>query len=349
MALQWFRNMALDIIQGKHVALGGAVLLDFLINSTLTTVSADPSHPRCMIAKEINSMFYRVDDGGDGTQQRVVTGMVGAVIPWESFLDTAIPEGKGGYIVEVNDHCGEIFTYKINGPVAIFQGYGSLHESKFNGMMRTSALLDISLFNRDSSVKSMNTCHYTIDIYPSSSLESYYKTKEPLTFALILAAVFVVTISVFLIYDYTVQKRQKKVMAVARQTSNIIHSLFPKIVRDKIMAEAKESNKRESIVKRNRFSMRDDLIQDVPANDQSDIHKTSPIAEFFPEATIMFADIVGFTAWSSIREPWQVFTLLERIYFEFDQIATAKRIFKVETVGDCYVAAAGLPEARKVS
>jgi class 3 adenylate cyclase len=61
----------------------------------------------------------------------------------------------------------------------------------------------------------------------------------------------------------------------------------------------------------------------------------------------MFADIVGFTAWSSTREPVQVFTLLETIYYEFDAIATKRRIFKVETVGDCYVAAVGLPEPRK--
>ena len=32
----------------------------------------------------------------------------------------------------------------------------------------------------------------------------------------------------------------------------------------------------------------------------------------------MFADIVGFTAWSSAREPKQVFLLLETIYQEFD-------------------------------
>jgi class 3 adenylate cyclase len=43
----------------------------------------------------------------------------------------------------------------------------------------------------------------------------------------------------------------------------------------------------------------------------------------------MFADISGFTAWSSVREPSQVFTLLEQIYNSFDAIAKKKRIFKV--------------------
>ena len=60
----------------------------------------------------------------------------------------------------------------------------------------------------------------------------------------------------------------------------------------------------------------------------------------------MFADVEGFTAWSSVREPSQVFTLLEAIYAAFDRVALKRRVFKVETVGDCYVAVSGLPEPR---
>jgi class 3 adenylate cyclase len=74
--------------------------------------------------------------------------------------------------------------------------------------------------------------------------------------------------------------------------------------------------------------------------------KSKPIADLFPETTIMFADIAGFTAWSSTREPSAVFTLLEAIYAEFDSIAKRRRVFKVEVVGDCYVAVAGLPDPR---
>jgi len=54
----------------------------------------------------------------------------------------------------------------------------------------------------------------------------------------------------------------------------------------------------------------------------------------------------GFTAWSSTREPTEVFTLLETLYSTFDRSAKALGVFKVETIGDCYVAACGLPEPR---
>jgi class 3 adenylate cyclase len=42
-----------------------------------------------------------------------------------------------------------------------------------------------------------------------------------------------------------------------------------------------------------------------------------------------------------------VFVLLETLYAAFDAIARRRRIFKVETIGDCYVAVSGLPEPMK--
>ena len=61
----------------------------------------------------------------------------------------------------------------------------------------------------------------------------------------------------------------------------------------------------------------------------------------------MFADIAGFTAWSSEREPSQVFQLLEPLYAGFDAIAKRIGVFKVETIGDCYMAVTGLPDPNK--
>ena len=72
------------------------------------------------------------------------------------------------------------------------------------------------------------------------------------------------------------------------------------------------------------------------------LHAT-PIADLFPNCTVLFADISGFTAWSSEREPEQVFTLLQTIFQAFDRLARLKQVFKVETIGDCYVAVTGLP------
>jgi hypothetical protein len=58
-------------------------------------------------------------------------------------------------------------------------------------------------------------------------------------------------------------------------------------------------------------------------------------------------DIAGFTRWSSSRPPQNVFTLLESLYRRFDSKARARGVFKVETIGDCYMACAGLPKPRE--
>lgn len=45
--------------------------------------------------------------------------------------------------------------------------------------------------------------------------------------------------------------------------------------------------------------------------------------------------------------PADVFLLLETIYGDFDKIARRRRVFKVETIGDCYVAVTGIPKPQK--
>jgi class 3 adenylate cyclase len=76
-------------------------------------------------------------------------------------------------------------------------------------------------------------------------------------------------------------------------------------------------------------------------------NEVKPIAELFPNTTVLFADIAGFTAWSSAREPSQVFTLLETLYRTFDKAAKRRGVFKVETIGDCYMAVTGLPDPQE--
>lgn len=48
---------------------------------------------------------------------------------------------------------------------------------------------------------------------------------------------------------------------------------------------------------------------------------------------VLFADLAGFTKWSSERQPSDVFRLLETLYGEIDKIAFRRKVFKVETIG----------------
>ncbi|MBK8264519.1 MAG: response regulator [Nannocystis sp.] len=68
--------------------------------------------------------------------------------------------------------------------------------------------------------------------------------------------------------------------------------------------------------------------------------------ELFPAVTVLFADIVGFTALARARGARQIFELLDRLYTSFDALSERHGLYKVETIGDCYVVVGGVPEAR---
>jgi adenylate cyclase len=72
-------------------------------------------------------------------------------------------------------------------------------------------------------------------------------------------------------------------------------------------------------------------------------HNDSTPAEHFEEATILFADIVGFTNLSAKLEPMELVTGLNQIFSAFDQLADKYELEKIKTIGDAYMVAGGLP------
>jgi class 3 adenylate cyclase len=70
------------------------------------------------------------------------------------------------------------------------------------------------------------------------------------------------------------------------------------------------------------------------------------IADRVDEATILFADLVGFTAAASRVTPAVLVNNLNRIFSAFDELCRQFQIEKIKTIGDAYMAAAGVPLPR---
>lgn len=77
-------------------------------------------------------------------------------------------------------------------------------------------------------------------------------------------------------------------------------------------------------------------------------HDPGPIADLYAEASVLFADIVDFTSWSNEMEPEDLLRALNTVFAELDRIVEEHGLAKIKTIGDAYMAVAGVPERTEV-
>jgi class 3 adenylate cyclase len=75
--------------------------------------------------------------------------------------------------------------------------------------------------------------------------------------------------------------------------------------------------------------------------------KNETIAEHFPEVTVLFADLVGFTEASASMSPIEMVKLLNQIFSMFDRLAEEHGLEKIKTIGDAYMVVGGIPYHRQ--
>lgn len=68
------------------------------------------------------------------------------------------------------------------------------------------------------------------------------------------------------------------------------------------------------------------------------------IADAFPNVSVLFADMVGFTAMSRTMTPSALVEVLGDLFSRFDLITEKHGLEKIKTIGDCYMLAGGVPE-----
>jgi adenylate cyclase len=69
------------------------------------------------------------------------------------------------------------------------------------------------------------------------------------------------------------------------------------------------------------------------------------IADHIEDVSVLFSDLVGFTAFTATRSARDVVTVLNTIVTRFDELAMARQLEKIKTIGDAYLAAGGLTKS----
>lgn len=189
-------------------------------------------------------LFVPVFDSFDPETRQVKAVMVIA-IQWEEYLEDILPENIKGIEVVIDRECGGVeenetadlgrgdehsaFTFVLNGKKPQFVGYGDQHEG-YNEWMRYGNLIKDNL--DDGSVDGITIdgqCSYDIHVFPSSEFKNDYMTATPAIITVSIAATFLFTIMMFMLYDILVERRQKIVLSTANKTTAIVSSLFPKV------------------------------------------------------------------------------------------------------------------------
>ena len=106
------------------------------------------------------------------------------------------------------------------------------------------------------------------------------------------------------------QEATRQLKAEQERSEKLLLSIFPKAIADRLRAE----------------------------------HKT--IAEHYEQTTILFADISGFSRLSESLKPTEVVEMLNTVFSAFDRLAEKFGVDKIKTIGDSYMAVAGLPTPR---
>lgn len=304
--------------------------------SQLIPTDADATEPLVKFLYPIlnTAAAYNLVQTQDFATSRAVAVLSGTYY-WSTLLSDILPSGQYGLVVVIANDCGQVFTYQINGADAVYMGAEDLHDTVFDDYAMSVNLTDLGTqFEGEDFVytglpldNNGGSCLYDITVYPSTSMEEKYRSSDPIIFTYSVIIIFVFTALCFMGYDKLVAERQKKVLKSAQQSNAIISSLFPSNVRDRLYAG--DGNDAALVS----FTPTKTRLKNYLQDDNQDGKGgagSKPIADLFTDCTVLFADIANFTAWSSVREPGQVFTLLETLYGAYDQIAVKRGVFKVE-------------------
>jgi hypothetical protein len=131
-------------------------------------------------------------------------------------------------------------------------------------------------------------CRYSIHMYPSDEMKNQFESKNPLVYAFVSVAIFLITTVVFLAYDILNQARQRRIMRSALQTNALVSSLFPDAIRDRLLSqpstgESTKAKTTETPKARLQSYLRDGTTKAL-TNDGAT--ESSPIAEYFQATTV---------------------------------------------------------------
>jgi hypothetical protein len=243
------------------------------------------SNPHAFI---IGPIFSKIEEE---TKEKIV-GIAIGITPFGNLFDRLLPHyADGGVVAVIEDECGHVLSFELSSGKAVFLGYGDFHDPDFDEYLQVTE--NIELYHEDDTDY---LCGHQMYLYPTATLRESYTTNSVGIYISIIG-IAVALIIAFAMYDHLVTKRQKKTMQSAIKTRAIVSSLFPEKIARKLVNEAcepQDDNKKAKTFLNARAKLETIMHKETDLeNKEPLVHNTKPLAELFPEATVMFGDLVG--------------------------------------------------------
>jgi hypothetical protein len=229
-----------------------------------------------------------------------IAGFLFAGVAWENLLPSILPKETNGIQIVLKNSCSQAVTYYLNGTALVYISNGDVHDPTYEHQYILFGFLENYLESEYNISEVNGHCLFYLAVYPTDTFIHQHKLSSiPILFTIIIATFFALMVVIFLTYDHYVELQNKKVLKMALQSNAFVTSLFPSNVATRLLED--DSNDHLGVVENSvgqanntlTVYLRSDNLNVV--NDEHDGfgYKTKPIADLFPETTVMFSDIAG--------------------------------------------------------
>lgn len=206
-------------------------------------------------------------------------------IAWDASLRRLLPSQVKGIIAVARNNCEQSVTYEIVGNEAFFLGWEDLHDTKYDDK---EYVVNLDFSDHPEFEETKGHCVYSLSIYPSEQFEGAYKSSTPTLYVAVVGCTFALMILVFYVYDTLVQFRNRKIVREAARSNEIVTSMFPGALRDKIMNQKmakgssnktwnKKSKQIAHALEHGDASMREMNISEDVAEPLAELHKQTTV------------------------------------------------------------------------
>ena len=152
-------------------------------------------------------------------QNNTMVAMIFNILAWDTMLQHILPPGVDGIDVVLRNTAGQAFTYRLEGPKALYVGPGDWHDGEYDHLEQVVSFVNDEDHNDNDGT--YDKMEYWMSIYPSDDLQQR-DAVTPIVMTVGVAVIFIVMIITLMLYDINVVRTNKVILDAAANSNAIL-------------------------------------------------------------------------------------------------------------------------------